>query len=124
MHTLMLPHKNLKLNIYFKSSAKEHYRTLCAEERFEMESHWAIPEIRCTPPKEDMGIPKNFATFFIGKSQKIKHFFGCKGKKTWEFPKYSITFSTQNGNSQFFTIFDIKNWEFPCFKTIFRIPIF
>ena len=30
----------------------------------------------------------------------------------------------KNGNSQFFTIFDIKNWEFPFFKTIFRISIF
>ena len=24
---------------------------------------WAIPEIRCTPPKEDMGIPKILTTF-------------------------------------------------------------
>ena len=28
------------------------------------------------------------------------------------------------GIPNFFTIFDIKNWEFPFFKTIFRIPIF
>ena len=27
-------------------------------------------------------------------------------------------------HSQFFTIFDIKNWEFPFFRTIFRILIF
>ena len=38
---------------------------------------WAIPDIRCIPPKEDKGIPKILTTFFIGKSQKIKHFFGC-----------------------------------------------
>ena len=34
--------------------------------------HWAIPEIRCTPPKEDMGIPKFLTTLFIGKSKKKK----------------------------------------------------
>ena len=48
---------------------------------------WAVPEIRCTPPKEDMGIKKNSTTFFIGKSQKIKHFFGCKGKEDMGIPK-------------------------------------
>ena len=49
--------------------------------------NWAIPEIRCTPPKEDMGIPKILTTFFIGKFQKIKHFFGCKGKEDMGIPK-------------------------------------
>ena len=48
---------------------------------------WAIPEIRCTPPKEDMGIPKFLTTFFIGKSRKIKHFFGRKGKEDMGIPK-------------------------------------
>ena len=48
---------------------------------------WAILEIRCTPPKEDMGIPKILTTFFIGKSKKIKHFFGCKGKEDMGIPK-------------------------------------
>ena len=52
-----------------------------------MITKWAIPEIRCTPPKEDMGIPKILTTFFIGKSQKIKHFFGCKGKEDMGIPK-------------------------------------
>ena len=46
-----------------------------------------IPEIRCTSPKEDMGIPNILTTFFIGKSQKIKHFFGCKGKEDMGIPK-------------------------------------
>ena len=50
-------------------------------------NHWAIPEIRCTPPKEDMGIPKILTTFFIGKSKKIEHFFGCKGKEDMGIPK-------------------------------------
>ena len=40
---------------------------------------WAIPEISCTPSKEDMAIPKILTTFFIGKSKTIKHFFGWKG---------------------------------------------
>ena len=40
---------------------------------------WVIPEIRCTPPKEDMGIPKNLTTFSIGKSPKIEHFFWLQG---------------------------------------------
>ena len=77
--------------------------------------HWAIPEIRCTPPEEDMGIPKILTTFFIGKSQKISTFLVARAKKTWEFPKYSIIFSKKNLNSQFFTIFDIKNWGIPIF---------
>ena len=50
-------------------------------------SYWAIPEIRCTPPKEDMGILKILTTVFIGKSPKIKHFFACKGKEDMEIPK-------------------------------------
>ena len=64
--------------------------------------HWAIPEIRCTPPKEDMGIPKLLTTFFIGKSPKIKHFFGCKGKEDMGIPKI-------------FNHFNLKKWEFPIF---------
>ena len=39
------------------------------------------------PPKKDMGIPNILTTFFIGKSQKIKHFFGCKGKEGMVIPK-------------------------------------
>ena len=85
---------------------------------------WAIPEIRCTPPKENMGIPKILTTFFIGKSPKIKHFFGCKGKENMGIPKYSIIFSTKDGNSQFFLKFWHKKFGIPIFKTIFRIPIF
>ena len=50
----------------------------------------AIPEIRCTPPKEDMGIPKILTTFFIGKSQKIKHFFGGKGKEDMGIPNFLL----------------------------------
>ena len=46
-----------------------------------------IPEIRCTPPKEGMGIPKILTTFFIGKSPKIKHFCGCKGKEDTGIPR-------------------------------------
>ena len=49
--------------------------------------YWAIPEIKCTPPKEDMGIPKILTTFFIGKSKKIKLCFGCKGKEDMGIPK-------------------------------------
>ena len=49
----------------------------------------AIPEIRWTPPKEDMGIKKK-NTFFIGKSKKLSTFLVSRVKKTWEFPKYSI----------------------------------
>ena len=48
---------------------------------------WAIPEIRGTPRKEDMGIPKILITIFNGKSPKIKHFFGCKGKEDMGIPK-------------------------------------
>ena len=71
-----------------------------------------------------MGIPKNLTTFFIGKSQKIKHFFGCKGKEDMWIHKIFNHFKTKNGNSHFFTTFDIKNWEYPFLKTILRIPIF
>ena len=49
--------------------------------------NWAIPEIRCTPPKEDMGIPKILTTFFIGNSKKIKPFFSRKGKEGMGIPK-------------------------------------
>ena len=87
-------------------------------------TYWAIPEIKCTPPKEDMGILKILATFFIGKSQKIKHIFGCKGKEDMGIPKIFHHFSTKNGNSQFFTIFDIKNWEFPFLKPFLEFPFF
>ena len=52
-----------------------------------LDPKWAIPKIRCTPPKEDMGIPKILITFFIGKSKKIKHFFGHKGKEDMGIPK-------------------------------------
>ena len=81
---------------------------------------WAIPEVRCTPPKEDMGIPKILTTFWIGKSQKTNTFLVARVKKTWEFPKYSIIL-VQN----FFKYFwhkKIGNSHF--FKTIFRIHIF
>ena len=47
----------------------------------------SIPEIRCAPPKEDMGIQKILTTFFIGKSPKIKHFFGRKGEENMRIPK-------------------------------------
>ena len=67
----------------------------------DMCNYWAIPEIRCIPPKEDMGIPKIYTTFFIGKSPKIKLFFGCKGKEDMGIPKIFNIFSTKNGNSQF-----------------------
>ena len=68
--------------------------------------YWVIPEIRCTPPKEDMGIPKNLTTFFIGKSQKIKHFFGCKGKEDMGIPKIFNRFLVQKmGIPNFFYYF-------------------
>ena len=53
-------------------------------------------------PKEDMGIPKILTTFFIGKSQKFKHFFGGKGKEDMGIPKI-------------FNHFEYKKWEFPIF---------
>ena len=56
---------------------------------------WAIPEIRCTPPKEDMGIPKNLTKFFIVKSKKIKHLFGCNGKEDMRIPKNIQSFLVQ-----------------------------
>ena len=34
-----------------------------------------------------MGIPQILTTFFIGKSPKIKHFFGRKGKEDMGIPK-------------------------------------
>ena len=87
--------------------------------------YWAIPEITCTPPKEDMRIPTILPTFFIGKSKKIKHFFGCKGKEDMGIPKIFNHFQYKKWEFPIFlTIFDIKNWKFPFFKTICRIPIF
>ena len=80
-----------------------------------LKSKWAIPEIRCTLPKEDMGIPKKLTTFFIGKSKKLSTFLGARVKKTWEFPKYSIIFSTKNGNSQIFYYFWRKQLGIPTF---------
>ena len=44
------------------------------------------------PPKEDMGILKILTTFFIGKSKKIEHFFGCKGQEDMGIPKISNHF--------------------------------
>ena len=64
--------------------------------------HWAIPEIRRTPPKEDMGIPKFLHTFFIGNSQKNNHSFGREGKEDLGIPKN-------------FDHFWYKKWEFPIF---------
>ena len=32
-----------------------------------------------------------------------------------EIPKNFDRFNTQNGNTQFCTVFDINNWEFPFF---------
>ena len=52
-----------------------------------LEEEWAIPEIRCTPPKEDMGIPKILTTFFHWEIPQIKHFFGCMGKEDMVIPK-------------------------------------
>ena len=76
---------------------------------------WAIPEIRCTSPKEDMGIPKIVTTFFIGKSQKSKQFFGCKGKEDMGIPKI-------------FNHFKYKKLEIPIFYYFWHkklgIPIF
>ena len=64
------------------------------------------------PPKETWESPK------------IKHFFGCKGKEEWEFPKYLIIFSKKMGIPIFFTIFDIENWEFPFLKQFLEFPFF
>ena len=89
------------------------------------EVHWAILEIRCTPPKEDMGIPKILTTFFIGKSKKkLSTFLVARVNKTWEFPKYSIIFSLKNGNSQFFAIFDIKIGNSHFLKQFLEFPFF
>ena len=78
-------------------------------------THWTIPEITCTPPKEDMGIPKILTTFFIGKSPKNKHFFGCKGKKDMRISKVFNHFSYKNGNSQFFYYLWHKKLGIPIF---------
>ena len=42
---------------------------------------WAIPEIRCTFPKEDIGISKILPIIFHWelKKKKMKHLFGRKG---------------------------------------------
>ena len=70
-----------------------------------------------------MGIPKILNTFFTGKSQKIQHFFGCKGKEDMGIPKNLQPFLEQNmGIPIFFTIFDIKHWEFPFFKQFLEFP--
>ena len=37
-----------------------------------LSTNWAIPEIRCTPPREDIGITKILLTFVIGNSKKKK----------------------------------------------------
>ena len=60
----------------------------------------------------------------MGNPQKLSTFLVARVKKTWEFPKYSIFLVQKMGIPNFFTIFDIKNWEFPILKTIFKIPIF
>ena len=81
------------------------------------------------PLKKTWESQKFIPHFSLGNQKKLSIFFVvvvvvARVKKTWEFPKYSIIFSTENGNSHFLTFFDIHNWEFPFFKTIFRIPIF
>ena len=42
-----------------------------------------------------MGIPEILTTFWIGISQKIKHFFGCKGKEDMGISKNIQTFFLQ-----------------------------
>ena len=69
-----------------------------------------------------MGIPKILTHFSLGNPEKLSTLLVARVKKTCELPKYSIIYSTKNGNSQFFTIFDIKNWEFPFFKEFLEFP--
>ena len=80
-----------------------------------------MPEIRCTPPKEDMGIPKILTTFFFGESPKIKHFFGCKGKEYMGIAKNSIIFSTKMGIPNFL-LSKIENSNF--LKQFLEFPFF
>ena len=77
-----------------------------------------------THPLEKTWEPQRiYSHFSLGIPPKISTFLVARLKKTWEFPNFLIILSTKNGNSQFFTVCDIKK-EFPFFKTIFRIPIF
>ena len=69
-------------------------------------ARWAFPEIRCTPSKEDMGIPQKYVHFSLGIPKKIKHFFGREGKKDIGIPKN-------------FDRFSAKKWEFPNFILLF-----
>ena len=85
---------------------------------------WAIPEIRCTSPKEDMGIPEILTTFFIEESPKISTLLVARVKKTWEFPKYLIIFGTKIGIPNFLLFFDIQNWEFHFKKQFVEFPFF
>ena len=78
----------------------------------------AIPEVRCKPGKEHMGIKnlKKIPTFFIGNSQKIKHFPGHKDKEDLGIPQNFDHFLVKNMGILNFAIFDIKkNWKFPFF---------
>ena len=52
---------NWKSWSYYTSKVQQWYTKQCA-----------IPEIRCTPPTEDMGISKILPTFFVWDSKKKK----------------------------------------------------
>ena len=67
-------------------------------------------------PKEEMEIKKKLHM----EVSKIKHFCGHKGKEDiCDFSKFFIILR----DSQFFTLFDLKKWEFPVSEIIFRISI-
>ena len=80
---LVLPNTRVPVSgtwsLLFPSFFLIHHATIIVEQVnvswYESEL-WTIPEIRCTPPKEDTGIPKILPKFFIGNSPKIKHFSG------------------------------------------------
>ena len=67
---------------------------------FSVLCHWAIPEIRCTPRKEDMGIQNILSTFIVGiPPLKLITFMVTRVKKTWEFPP---NLNSHSQNSLFF----------------------
>ena len=72
--------------------------------------YWAIPDIRCTPCKEDMGIQKLLPTFFIGNSppKKKNYSFGREGKDDTGIAKIFVRVQVQNmGIPNFVAVFDI-----------------
>ena len=91
--------------------------------------YWAIPEIRHTSPKEDMGSKQFYPHFSLGiqkKKKKIITFLVARVQKTWEFLQtYLLYLIQETGNSHcFFFFYNFENSYLLKTNLRLRIPKF